>query len=253
MMNPPAHFAEKLGQADLHMHSTYSDGIGTVKQILEYVQNFTQLDVIALTDHDTINGSLRARDLWAQHNYRFDFIVGEEVSTSDGHLLGLFIEKRVPSNLSMERSIDLIHAQGGLAIVPHPLCPLFRHSCQRKVLDHIYANKDVWPDAIEIWNASFCGIYANHQATRVNRKVYGWPEVGNSDAHTLNAIGRGYTWFKGQSAQDIRTGIETHSSLPGGKWWKVQDQLAWMQFRLSKEGRQARKRYAAYALEGFGG
>src|SRR5690348_4900393 len=240
-----AYHAGKLGKADLHMHSTYSDGVATIEQILWHVQHNTTLDVIAITDHDVIEGSLRARDLWAQGNYRFDYIVGEEVSTQEGHLLGLFIEKRVPPGLSMERSIDLIHEQGGLAIVAHPLHPLFRHSCQREVLDRIYAAKDVWLDGIETWNASFCGIYANRIAMCTNREVYGWAEVGNSDAHTLGSIGRGCTWFEGKSAQDVRMSIEAGVSAPGGGLWDVNDYLLWVRHRIGKNSKIARKLRAA--------
>lgn len=236
-----ADHAGKLGKADLHMHSTYSDGIATIEQILRHVQHNTTLDVIAITDHDVIEGSLRARELWARGNYRFDYIVGEEVSTAEGHLLGICIEKRIPPGLSMERSIDLIHEQGGLAIVAHPLHPLFRHSCQREVLDRIYAASDIWLDGLETWNASFCGIYANRQAMSANREVYGWSELGNSDAHTLNAIGRGCTWFEGKNAQDVRATIEASLSAPGGRLWDVQDYLRWMRYRVSKQGREARR------------
>lgn len=243
-----AHVAGKLGKADLHMHSTYSDGIGTIEQILEHVQQKTDLDVIAVTDHDVIEGSLRTRDLWAQGNYRFDFIVGEEVSTKEGHLLGLFIEQLVPQGLSMERSIDLIHEQGGLAIIAHPLHPLFKHSCSRETMDRIHNTNDVWFDAVETWNASFCGIYANRQAMRANRLVYGLPEVGNSDAHTLNAIGRGRTWFEGRNAQEVRASIESGLSAPGGKLWDVQDYLRWAKYRVSKEGREMSRRRASIAV-----
>ena len=244
-----AYVAGKLGKADLHMHSTYSDGIGTIGHILEYVQNKTDLDVIALTDHDVIEGSLRMRDLWQQGNYRFDLVVGEEVSTKEGHLLGLFIEKLVPQGLSMERSIDLIHEQGGLAIIAHPLHPLFRHSCSRETMDRIHNTNDVWFDAVETWNASFCGIYANQQAMRANRLVYGLPEVGNSDAHTLNGIGRGRTWFEGKNAHDVRASIESGLSAPGGRLWDVQDYLHWAKYRVSKEGREmSRRRAAAIAV-----
>ncbi|MBA2395316.1 MAG: PHP domain-containing protein [Ktedonobacteraceae bacterium] len=242
-----AYYAGKRGKADLHMHSTYSDGIGTIEEIFNHVQDKTALDVIAITDHDVIEGSLRARDLWAKGSYRFDFIVGEEVSTKEGHLLGLFIEKRVPPGLSVERSIDLIHEQGGLAIIAHPLHRLFRHSCQREVMDRIHASKDVWLDGIETWNASFCGIYANQVAMRVNRDVYGLAELGNSDAHTLNAIGRGMTWFEGKNAQDIRQSIENGLSAPGGTLWDVQDYVRWMRYRVSKQGRQGRRLQQAIA------
>jgi len=244
--------AGKLGRADLHMHSTYSDGVGTIEQILDHVQNRTNLDVIAITDHDVIEGSLRARDLWARGQYRFDFIVGEEISTQSGHLLALFIEKRIQPGLSMERSIDLVHEQGGLAVVAHPLHPLFRHSCPRAVLDRIHAAQDVWLDGIETWNASFCGIYANQVAMQANREVYGLPELGNSDAHTLNAIGYGCTWFEGKTAQEVRTTIESGLSAPGGRLWDVQDYLQWARFRVSKKGREANRRMGVSAIESAG-
>ena len=236
-----AYYSGKLGKADLHMHSTYSDGTGTIEQILEYTQHSTKLDVIAITDHDVIEGSLRARDLWTQGSYRFDFVVGEEITTQEGHLLGLFIEKRVPPGLCMERSIDLIHEQGGLAIVAHPLHRFFRHSCQREVMDRIHASKDVWFDGIETWNASFCGIYANYIAMNANRTVYGLAELGNSDAHTVSSVGCGITWFEGKSAQDVRTSIEKGLSAPGGKWWDVHAYIDWARYLMSKEGRQARR------------
>ena len=234
MTQGQAFHSGKLGRADLHMHSTYSDGIGTIEQILHYVERNTDLDVIALTDHDVVEGALQARDLWMKHNYRFDFIVGEEVSTREGHMLALFIEKRVPPDLSLERSIDLVHEQGGLAIVAHPLNPLFRHSCQREVLDRIFAAKDIWLDGIETWNASFCGIYTNRLAMRTNREVFGWPELGNSDAHTLSAIGRGCTWFEGMTAQDVRATIESGLSAPGGKLWRVNDYLRLASHHIKK-------------------
>ncbi|MDQ6659987.1 MAG: PHP domain-containing protein, partial [Chloroflexota bacterium] len=184
MTQQQAHHSGKLGMADLHMHSTYSDGLGSIEQILHHVEHNTELDVIALTDHDVIEGSLRARDLWAKGNYRFDFIVGEEINTKEGHLLALFIEKRISPGLSMEQSIDLIHEQGGLAVVAHPLNRIFRHSCPRHVLNRIRTSKNIWLDGVETWNASFCGIGANQVAMRANREIYGWAELGNSDAHT---------------------------------------------------------------------
>lgn len=241
MTQEQAYDMGKLGRADLHMHSTYSDGIGTIQQILTYAQERTNLDVVALTDHDVIEGALRTRDLWARGNYRFDFIVGEEVSTRSGHLLALFIEKRIPPHLSMEESIDLIHAQGGLAVVAHPLNQIFRHSCPRYVLDRIKASQSVWLDGIETWNASFCGIYANRVAMQSNREQYGWPELGNSDAHTLSAIGSGCTWFNGKSALDVRAAIEQGETAPGGRLWGMHDYLRLAGHHLGKQSRRVVK------------
>jgi predicted metal-dependent phosphoesterase TrpH len=241
MTQHQAYRSGKLGRADLHMHSTYSDGIGTIEQILHHVEHNTDLDVIALTDHDIVEGALRARDLWMRRKHRFDFVVGEEVTTREGHMLALFIEKRIPPHLSMERSIDLVHEQGGLAIVAHPLNPIFRHSCQREVLDRIFAANDVWLDGIETWNASFCGIYVNRMAMRTNREVYGWPELGGSDAHTLSAIGRGCTWFEGTTVQEMRVAIESGLSAPGGKLWRMHDYLRLANHHINKHRRERRQ------------
>ena len=106
-------------------------------------------------------------------------------------------------------------------------------------MDRIHVSKDVWFDGIETWNASFCGIYVNHLAMRVNREVYGLPELGNSDAHTLNAIGCGLTWFEGKTSQDVRHAIEHGLSAPGGKLWEVQEYVNWVRYRMSKQVRQA--------------
>jgi predicted metal-dependent phosphoesterase TrpH len=137
-----------------------------------------------------------------------------------------------------------VHEQGGLAIVANPLNPLFRHSCQREVLDRVFVNDDIWLDGIETWNASFCGIYANRLAMRTNREVYGWPEVGNSDAHTLHAIGRGCTWFEGSTAQHVRTTIESGVSAPGGKLWHMHDYLRLVSHHFNKRRRDRRERVA---------
>jgi predicted metal-dependent phosphoesterase TrpH len=228
-----AYQAGKHGKADTHMHSTYSDGCGTIEEILEHVELHTNLDVIAITDHDCIEGALRAQELWTRQSYRFDFIVGEEITTREGHLLGLFIKKRIESGLSMEQSIDLIHEQGGLAIIAHPLHRFFRHSCQRHVMDRIHVSKDVWFDGIETWNASFCGIYSNYVAMGANRQRYRLPELGNSDAHTISSISSGMTWFEGKSAQDLRASIESNLTAPGGKLWEISAYYELFRHRMS--------------------
>ena len=81
----------KLGKADLHIHTNYSDGKPSVEEILEYVQNKTDLDVIAITDHDTIEGAVLAKKIASEKKYRFEVIIGEEVSAQEGHIVGLFL------------------------------------------------------------------------------------------------------------------------------------------------------------------
>ena len=61
----------KWGKADLHMHTSHGDGLASVKQIFEYVENYTDLDVIAITDHDDIRGAMEALDLIEKRKWRF--------------------------------------------------------------------------------------------------------------------------------------------------------------------------------------
>jgi predicted metal-dependent phosphoesterase TrpH len=213
-----------LGRADLHMHSTYSDGLGTIEDILSFVGQQRDLDVIALTDHDTIEGAQRARDLASKQKTDFEIIVGEEVSTREGHLLTLFIERRIPPGLSVERSIELAHEQGGLAIIAHPFNRVFRHSIQREVVDRLQdAPAEARPDGIETLNGSFAGIGASRLAMTRNRLHYRLPETGSSDAHTVTAIGCAFTWFAGTTAADLRASLLDATTMAGGRFWQTAD------------------------------
>lgn len=222
---PPPHILP-LGRADVHMHSTYSDGLGTIEHILAFVSKQQELDVIAITDHDTVEGALRARDLVHKQDCTFDLIVGEEVSTREGHLLTLFIEKRIPPGLSVERSIELAHEQGGIAIIAHPFNRIFRHSIQRDVVERLKcAPKEAQPDGMETLNGSFAGIGSSQLAQVRNRKRYGWPETGGSDAHSIPSIGCAYTWFVGTSAADLRASLLNATTIPGGRFWQTSEYL----------------------------
>jgi predicted metal-dependent phosphoesterase TrpH len=194
--------------------------------VLAFAQQRTDLDVIAITDHDTIAGALRARDLVMAGDFRCDVVVGEEISTREGHLLALFLERRIPPGLSIERSIDLVHEQGGLAIVAHPFNRLFRHSVQRPVMDRLWRQPDVHPDGIETLNGSFAGIGSSRVAMALSRRYYRWAETGGSDAHTATAIGCARTRFAGQTAADLRASILARLSQPAGGYWLPREYVA---------------------------
>ncbi len=220
------------GLADIHMHTNYSDGTGSVEEVLGFVQHATPLDVIAITDHDTIEGALRARDLAASGNYRFQVIVGEEISTREGHMLALFLHKPVPPDLSIERSIELVHEQGGLAIVAHPFNRVFRHSVQRSVMNRLLRQPDLHPDGIETLNGSFAGIGSSRIAMALARSVYHWAETGGSDAHTTTAIGCARTLFPGRTPQDLRQAILERRTAPEGSYWQAREYVAFVSHRV---------------------
>jgi predicted metal-dependent phosphoesterase TrpH len=224
------------GLADLHMHTMYSDGTGTVEDVLDFAQKRTSLDVIAITDHDTIEGALYARDLVQKRRYRFELIIGEEISTREGHLLALFLEKPIAPGMSIERSIDEVHAQGGIAVVAHPFNRVFRHSVQRSVMNRLLAQPEVHPDGVETLNGSFAGIGSSQLAMSLVRGVYHWAETGSSDAHTPTAIGCARTIFNGATAEDLRTSILSRQTSPIGTFWRTREYIAFVSHRLKNRG-----------------
>lgn len=203
------------GRADLHVHTHHSDGQDSPGQILEWAARIG-LDVIAITDHDAIDGALIAAELARQHDGAPEVVVGEEVSSRDGHVLALFISQLVPPGLSAEETVSAIHAQGGLAVAAHPYwrtTMLDRDGRLYGLGDRI---ADVKVDAVEVLNGGFTPsmIGANRRASWV-AEALGRTPVGGSDAHVRHAIGWAHTRFAGTSASDLRHSIETGQTQAG--------------------------------------
>ncbi|MFI5272587.1 MAG: CehA/McbA family metallohydrolase [Ktedonobacterales bacterium] len=233
---PSAAMHPRRGLADVHMHTNYSDGTGSVEEVLRFAHEHTSLDVIAITDHDTIEGALRARELAARGDYRFEVIVGEEISTREGHMLALFLEEPVAPDQSIERSIEQVHAQGGIAIVAHPFNRVFRHSVQRSVMNRLLRQPELHPDGIETLNGSFAGIGSSRLAMALARNVYHWAETGGSDAHTPTAVGCARTLFPGRTATELRRAIEQRATSPLGAYWKPREYVAFVSHRMKHGG-----------------
>src|SRR5579871_4635546 len=103
------------------MHTLASDGLIGARDLVQYVEAHTDLDVIAVTDHDETSAALEAREWAARRGCRVQVIPGVEVTTRDGHLLALFIEERPPALMTLSRTADWVVARGGICVAPHPL------------------------------------------------------------------------------------------------------------------------------------
>jgi len=208
------------GRADMHIHSLYSDGTASVTQILEHVEQHTDLDVIAITDHERIDGALRACELHAGGAHSFDLVIGEEVTTRRGHVLALFVTERIPALRPLAETLHAIHAAGGVAIAAHPLAPLplsVGKRSLRGVRDH--AHEDVYFDALELFNPSYAGRTRQGARLELNAAELGLPGVGNSDAHVLEGIGTGFTTFAGHTATDYRAALLAGDVTADGAHW----------------------------------
>ncbi len=190
-----------MGNADLHIHTSFSDGMADVPELLEYVEENTALDIIAIVDHDDVRGALAARERWAKANHRFQLVTGIEVTAIEGHLLALYVDEPVKSLRSIERVIEDVHRQGGLCVVPHPLSWLTR-SIGARTIERFAGSLD----GIEVACCSPAARMSNGRAAALNRSL-GLAELGSSDAHFLKAIGSAYTEFEGRTSADLKYAI----------------------------------------------
>jgi predicted metal-dependent phosphoesterase TrpH len=170
-------------KVDMHTHSEYSPDSRTLLSSQAAAIKAAGLHVVCATDHNTIEGALRLRELADG----FRVIVGEEVSSRDGEIIGLFLDKAVPRDLSAEETIARIHDQGGLVSVPHPFSRNRRFHLRRSVLEKVW--KDI--DCIEVFNAREAFTQDNVRAAAFAREK-GLPGAVGSDAHRASEIGRAW-------------------------------------------------------------
>jgi hypothetical protein len=209
----------RRGQADMHIHSLASDGTASAAEILDYVERRTDLDLIAIADHERIEAAVECRRLAQERGSRVEVVVAEEVTTRSGHLLGVFLQARLKRGQRLETTVAEIHEQGGLAIVPHPFSA-FTKGMRKHAIMRVHNSTDplVYWDALEGFNPSTAGRYGRSATIRLAQDI-GLPLVGNSDGHTLDTIGDGRTYFPGSTAEDYRRAILEKTTSGGCVDW----------------------------------
>ena len=199
-----------MGLADIHIHTIYShDATTTVRGILKQASS-VGFNVIAITDHDDIRGAFDARELGSQYN--IDVIPGVEVTTKDGHLLALYVEKIPRRGMSLEDTLAAIGDLGGIAVAPHPFNQLPGSLSMDKVIGVLTKPKlkNVLR-GIEVYNMT-----TQPWDERVQRLSAYLPfsKTAGSDAHVYWAIGTGKTEFRGKTAAEFRTALEQGITIP---------------------------------------
>ena len=208
------HSDTRLGTADLHVHTTFSDGRDTPHAVYSAARR-RGVDVLAITDHDSLVGALVAADAARRAQAPTFVIVGEEVSSAHGHILGLFLRELVRPGLSAAETILAIHEQGGLAIAAHPFWRTLQadgrppHGVGSLVFDLPF-------DAVEVRNGGFTPsmMRANRRAEAAAAALRA-TRVGGSDAHVRQALGWAHTRFPGRTADDLRRAIAAGLTVPG--------------------------------------
>lgn len=193
---------------DLHCHSSASfDSLSRPADIVR-VAAARGLTHLAITDHERIDGALRARDLAPPG---LTVIIGEEIRSRGGDVIGLYLERAVPAGLSLLDTVAAIQAEGGVAGLPHPF-DRFRSSGARERAEEELEEIAQRVDYVETFNARVPYAAANTYAAEFAEE-YGVPGVAASDAHTLMEVGVAYTVLHGRlaSAAELRTALAATS------------------------------------------
>ncbi len=188
-------------KAELHVHTTYSDGRDSVRSVLSAAAA-KGLDIVAITDHDCVEGSLEARDLAAEEHIPLIVITGSEITTRSGHLLVYGIEENIDARMSMEESCRVAKELGGLSFLAHPFD--FIRGGTLRVSDFRFA------DGVEVFNAK---SYVNFLAKRFARK-FGKPGIAGSDAHSSKAVGTAITLLSSASLEALLNASLVENRIP---------------------------------------
>ncbi len=218
-----------MGKADTHLHTQYSgfSRLGIMKfpeSVISPAMQVDQgrkngMDVIAITDHDETRAGFLAQE-YARKYDDIEVIVGEEVTTKDGEIIGLFLNERVPDMLPVEETVDIIRSQGGIVIAPHPFS-YHVFGLKEKIL-----TLDI--DGFETINGGHPDSYSNAFAKMVmDRYPKRWAEMSGSDAHSLYTSGYNWTEFEGTTADDFRKSILNRTTRSAGVPAPVLGQVQW--------------------------
>jgi hypothetical protein len=169
-------------KADLHIHTAYSmDSVSGLEQVIEHCRKIG-INCLAIADHNTISGALKMQEIAP-----FQIIVAEEILTSGGEVIGLFLKKEISAKLPIEETIARIKEQNGLVCIPHPYDTLRFSAFRNQLLESIIPQIDI----IEVFNARSLFPGGSDKAKLLAQKHNKLASAG-SDAHIASEVGRAY-------------------------------------------------------------
>ncbi len=218
-----------MSKADTHVH-TYFSGTTNYKAF-RFPESVTSpeeqvddarkngMSVVCITDHDEIEGGFRGVKYGKKFN-DIDVVAGEEITSADGEIVGLWLNEKIKPGLSAEETIDIIKSQGGIAIAPHPFS-FYVNCLKEKILD-----LDL--DGIETINGGHIDEWTNSSAQKCFDEHPGkWAAIGASDAHSTWTSGYTWTEFPGSGENDLRKAILNKTTVACGVPAPVFSQTQW--------------------------
>jgi predicted metal-dependent phosphoesterase TrpH len=172
-----------LAFADFHIHTRFSrDSILSEDKFIRVALE-RGLTHVAVTNHNNVEGAVAVRDRAAELGLddRLTVVLGEEVSTVDGEVVGLFLERTIPRGLSADETADEIHAQGGLVSIPHAFDPFRASHIREEPLTRLAEAGKI--DLLEVFNSRVTFQRHNIEAAEFAVR-HGIPGIAASDSHS---------------------------------------------------------------------
>jgi hypothetical protein len=231
---------------DPHVHTLASDGVDDVETMIQ-AAIASGLDAIAISDHERMDAAVAGQAMAEHRGWPIEVIVGEEISTRGGHLLGLYLQERIRPWHSLKDSIARVHEQGGLAIIAHPLPPYPLCASERtirKLMDE--ADPIYHPDGMEGFNPTTAGAALRHWSRRAPALAdeLGIAATGGSDAHKAANVGTTHTLVRrtGTLEQSLRAALAERDTRWHGSEYTWRSQVGMF-------AQQTRKNLAALGAE----
>ena len=212
-----------IGQADLHIHPSGDVAGGRTALAVYAALRASDLQVAVLADHNRIDV---ARDLVARsrdEGLSVELVVGEEITTRGGHVLGIGLTSVVPAWLSLAETVAAVHEQGGIAVVAHPLLPIYISASAEDLVALAEGDSRSRPDGLEAMHPLAAWLPGWRRRVEGLARACGYAVVGGSDAHVAGSIGRGRTGFHGRTGADLMAAIRARETWAEGRRSPVRD------------------------------
>lgn len=191
-----------MKKIEFHIHTKYSKDSLLNFFFLLIQCKLKKIDCIAITDHNEIQGALKFKKKFKKFNILV--IVGEEIFTKDGEIIGLYLNKKIEPNLSAKETIQKIKEQGGFVYIPHPYEPYRTKTVLKE--EEISNNRDLI-DLIEVHNGRNRSLDISQKQLRIAEK-YNLRKVIGSDAHSFFELGRNTMVIDDPEKENILKSIE---------------------------------------------
>ena len=218
-MHPPP----EIGHADLHVHPGGDAASGRTAKSIYAALRASDLQAAVLADHDRVDVAQELVARSHDEGLAISLIVGEEITSRDGHLVGMGLTALVPAWLSLAETVAAVHEQGGIAVVAHPLLPTHIAASTRLLIELAEGDVRYRPDALEAMHPLAAWVPGWRRRVERLAEHCGYAVVGGSDAHIARSVGRAQTGFHGHTQAALFAAIRRGETWTEGRREPLRD------------------------------